>query len=110
MGQKDLVWLWCEVKSPPFTREGMREVGHLLRKLQAGLTLSMPHSRPMPSVGPRCHELRVRDTDHNWRIIYRIDDDCIPIAGVFAKKTEQTPEREIQTSKERLRRHDERSG
>jgi hypothetical protein len=37
------------------------EGGMLLRRLQRGETLSMPESRPMPTIGPRCHELRVDD-------------------------------------------------
>jgi phage-related protein len=31
----------------------------------------MPHSRPMPDIGERCHELRIVDVDATWRIIYR---------------------------------------
>ena len=53
----------------------------------------MPESPPMPSIGRCCHELRVRDAESRiaWRIIYRIDDDAIVIADVFAKKTQKTP-------------------
>jgi hypothetical protein len=29
----------------------------ILRRLQQGENLGMPHSRPMPSVGVHCHEL-----------------------------------------------------
>jgi len=59
------VWLQGEVKSPPFSRQGRLETGYLLRRLQQGDSLGLPHSRPMPGVGPRCHELRVRDEGHN---------------------------------------------
>ena len=79
----------------------------MLRFLQEGQVLSMPHSRPMPSIGPRCHELRVRDEKHNWRIIYRIDQDAIVIADVFAKTTQQTPKRVIDACRNRLARYDE---
>ena len=58
---KPLVWLEGEIKSPPFTQAARLEAGFLLRSLQQGEKLSLPHSRPMPSVGPRCHELRIRD-------------------------------------------------
>lgn len=70
---KPLVWLSGEVKTPPFSSEARIEAGFLLRKLQAGHVLAMPHSRPMPSIGPRCHELRIQDKDKTWRIVYRID-------------------------------------
>ena len=59
------------------------EAGYLLRMLQAGESLSMPQSRPMPSIGPRCHELRINDKDSTWRIIYRADEDAILILDVF---------------------------
>lgn len=57
----------------------------LLRRLQRGESLGMPHSRPMPGVGKRCHELRVGDPAANWRIVYRTDRDAIVIGAVFAK-------------------------
>lgn len=63
------------MKTPPFTDTARIETGVLLRQLQQGENLEMSHSRPMPSIGTRCHELRVRDIDKNWRIIYRIDDE-----------------------------------
>lgn len=76
------------------------------RRLQRGETLTMPHSRPMPSIGPHCHELRVRDRDLNWRLLYRVDPDAIVLVNVFAKKTQATSAHLIQTAKERLRRYD----
>ena len=76
---KPLVWLHGEIKTPPFGQTARLEAGFLLRQLQQGENLSMPQSRPMPSIGANCHELRVRDVEQNWRIIYRIDDDAILI-------------------------------
>jgi phage-related protein len=59
----------------------------LLRQLQQGQALSMPHSRPMPTIGARCHELRIVDGGTTWRIVYRVDPDAVVIAEVSAKKT-----------------------
>ena len=78
----------------------------LLRRLQRGENLGMPHSRPMPSVGARCHELRVCDENRNWRIFYRIDDDAIVIAEVFQKTSRQTPTAVIELCQRRLRNYD----
>ena len=103
---KPLVWLRGEVKTPPFSPAARLEAGALLRRLQAGETLSMPHSRPMPSIGSRCHELRVRDTEKTWRLVYRIDPDAIVLADVFQKTTQQTPARVIADCKRRLRLYD----
>lgn len=74
--------------------------------LQDGVSLVMPVSRPMPSIGPRCHELRVRDEKHNWRIIYRIDSDAIIVVHVFVKTTQKTPKQAIAICKARLAKHD----
>jgi hypothetical protein len=54
-----LIWLHGEIKTPPFTTEARVEAGTLLSRLQDGELLGMPHARPLPTIGPRCHELRV---------------------------------------------------
>lgn len=106
VNDKPLVWLHGEVKSPPFSCPARLAAGFLLRKLQRGDALSMPHARPMPSVGPQCHELRVHDENKTWRIIYRIDPDAIVICEVFEKKTPRTPKSVINVCQQRLRRYD----
>lgn len=107
MDDKPLVWLRGEVKTPPFSLEARIEAGMLLRRLQAGENLSLPHSRPMPTIGQRCHELRINDQSKTWRIIYRIDPDAIIILDVFSKTTRQTPQRVIDDCQRRLRLYDE---
>jgi phage-related protein len=103
---KPLVWLHGEVKTPPFSAEARVEAGVLLRRLQQGERLSLPHSRPIPSIGPRCHELRIPDADATWRIMYRLDPDAIIIVGVFSKKTQATPKHVIETCRGRLKAYD----
>ena len=107
---KPLVWLQSEIKTPPFSEAAPVEAGVLLRQLQRGELLSLPHSRPMPSIGNRCHELRVLDKDVSCRIIYRIDSDAIVIADVFSKKTTRTPTVAVERATRRLKRYDESSG
>ncbi len=103
---KPLAWLRGEVKSPPFSNDARIEAGYYLRLLQRGDKLSMPVSRPMRTIGSRCHELRIKDKDNTWRIIYRVDDDAIIIVEVFPKKTEQTPQSVVDKCKRRLRAYD----
>ena len=100
---KPLVWLSGEVKTPPFSQAARLEGGYLLRAFQRGDKLSMPLSRPMPSIGPRCHELRIVDERIGWRIVYRIDTDAIVILEVFEKKTRSTPHQVIEVCKRRLK-------
>ncbi|HET9982019.1 MAG TPA: type II toxin-antitoxin system RelE/ParE family toxin [Longimicrobiales bacterium] len=94
------------MKSPPLPAAARLEAGLLLRRLQRGESLGLPHSRPVPSVGRRCHELRIQDEAQTWRIVYRADADAIVILEVFSKKTQQTPRAVIESSRERLRRYD----
>lgn len=105
--RKPLFWLSGEIKTPPFTEAAKVEAGELLGRLQDGLSIGMPLSRPMPSIGARCHELRVRDEEHNWRIVYRIDQDAILVLAVFAKTTAKTPKHIIGACKGRLRAYDQ---
>ena len=105
-GDKPLVWLRGDIKTPPLSRDARLEAGVLLRRLQKGEALSMPHSRSMPSIGPHCHELRIPDRDQTWRIIYRIDPDAIIIVDVFSKKTRQTPVSVIESCQRRLKAYD----
>lgn len=109
VSQKDkpLAWLHGEVKTPPFSKAARIEAGYLLRELQRGKVLSLPHSRPMPTIGARCHELRVLDEGATWRIVYRIDRDTVVIAEVFAKKTARTPAAVLAASRRRLKEYDD---
>ncbi len=106
---RPLVWLRGEVKSPPFGPAARIGAGFLLRQLQRGNKLSLPHSRPMPRVGRRCHELRVPDNRVTWRIIYRTKVDAIVIGDVFSKKTETKADEVIKTCQRRFKERDDAS-
>ena len=103
---KPLVWMHGDVKTPPFSKVARLQAGFLLRLLQRGEKIALPHSRPMPSIGRRCHELRVSDEKVSWRIVYRIDEDAIVTLEVFSKKTGKTPKSIIDICKTRLREYD----
>ncbi|MDX2119662.1 MAG: type II toxin-antitoxin system RelE/ParE family toxin [Gemmatimonadota bacterium] len=107
---KPLVWLRGEIRTPPFSPKARLEAGLLLRRLQRGDGLGLPHSRPMPGIGRRCHELRVPDDRVTWRIVYRTDPDAIVIGEVFAKQTARTPEHVIASCRRRFKRYDEATG
>jgi phage-related protein len=106
MNGRALMILRGEIKTPPMSESTRREAGFLLRRLQQGELLALPHSRPMPGIGPRCHELRVNDENKTWRLIYRSDADAIIIVDVFEKKTQKTPRQIITNCQRRLRLYD----
>jgi phage-related protein len=66
----------------------------------------MPQSRPMPSIGRRCHELRIRDPNRIWRVVHRLNPDVIVIASVFPKTTAVTSAQDITKCKRRMSLYD----
>ena len=85
--------------------EAVREdLADAFARLEAGLSLSMPLSRPMPSIGPRVHELRFRDRSGIYRVIYFISiSKIIHVLCAFKKTTQKTEQRYLELAKERLR-------
>ena len=81
-----------------------RECGKAIFDLQKGQKLSMPLSRPMPSIAPGVEELRVRDRSGAYRAFYftRLAD-AVLIFHAFEKKTARTPPHEIELARKRLR-------
>ena len=106
---RPIAWLAEAWQTPPMSEDGRRQAGFLLRQLQQGESLAMPHSRQMSAIGRRVHELRIKDekAKATWRILYRIDDDMIVIVEWFDKDANRTPKRVIHTCKQRLARYDE---
>ncbi len=104
--RKPLVWLHGEVKTPPFTTAGRQEAGMLLRLLQEGESLGKPQAEPLPDVGLRCGALRIRDADHNWRIMYRVDADAVLVLDVYPKKTRKIPDEVVDRCNQRLKQYD----
>ena len=104
--ERPLIILHGDIKTPPLSAAARIEAGMLIRRLQRGQQLSMPVSRPMPSIGARCAELRITDENVIWRIVYRVDSDAVVVAEVFAKKTQATPKEVIDVCKKRFRAYD----
>jgi phage-related protein len=99
---KPLVWLRSAVKTPPFSGDARIEAGMLPRQLQRGDSITMPLSRPMPSIGKSCHELRIVDSNKTWRVVYCIHSLAIVVLHVFPKTTQQTPKSVIDLCQTRL--------
>ena len=102
---RPLVWLHGEIKTPPFSAQARLRTGFLLRMLQQVENLSMPDSRPMPSVGASCHALRIIDQSITWRILYYLTPDAVVILEVFKKKTRATPKNVLNAARERLSKY-----
>ena len=85
--------------------EGVREdLADALARLDEGQNLSMPLSRPMPSIGSGVHELRFRDRQGIYRVIYFIKRSReIWLLHAFKKKTQATPQEKIDLAKQRMK-------
>jgi len=60
----------------------------------------------MPSIGAKCHELRINDENQTWRIVYHVVTDAVVILDVFSKKTAATPVGVLTSCKRRLAAYD----
>ena len=86
------------------TKEIQEKLLILFRALEEGATLTMPVSRQMSGY-PGLKELRVRDTRGIVRVFYNVQQrDHIFVLHLFRKKTQKTPQQEIETAISRLKR------
>jgi phage-related protein len=73
-------------------------------RLDTGLMLSMPISRPMPSIGRGVHELRLKDQSGIYRLIYVfVGQGNLWLIHDFKKTMQQTPHKNIELAKKRLK-------
>lgn len=87
-----------------FPKEIKNKIGDLVLDLQNGKSLTMPESRPIPSVGQGSHEIRVKDSENQYRAFYYLKvKEKILVFHTFVKKTEKTLKREIDLGKKRLK-------
>lgn len=79
-----------------------RAIGSELRLLQSG---EKPlHARPMKTVGRGVWELRVREAGGQYRVIYVVKrNDRIYVLHAFQKKTQQTPQPDIELARARFK-------
>ena len=106
--RKGVMFIHGEIKTPPFSEIARHEAGELLGRLQDGELVRMPSSEPLPIVGNRCGALRIRDAQHNWRIMYRVDPTVVLVVDVYDKKTQKIPDEVIDRCKKRLQNYDEK--
>jgi phage-related protein len=86
------------------TKEVQEKLLILFRALEKGANLTMPVSRQMSGY-PGLKELRVRDARGIVRVFYYIQQrDHVFILHLFRKKTQKTPQQEIDTAVQRLKR------
>ncbi len=94
----------CSREIQDFPEDVKEDLADALARLDEGHNLSLPLSRPMPSIGSGVHELRFRDREGIFRVIYFIKRSGeIWLLHAFKKKTQQTPRENIELAKQRLK-------
>ena len=87
---------------PDTIREDLADA---IARLERGQQLSMPLSRPMPSIGKGVHELRLKDRSGNYRVVYVFAGAFrLWLLHAFKKTTQATSLQDIAIAKERLKR------
>ncbi len=88
-----------------FSKDVRMELGSALMKLQLGMKLGLPISRPMPDVFAGAYELRFRDASGIQRVLYYLkSQEAILVFHAFVKKSQKTPRSEIVLGQKRLQR------
>ncbi|MEP7272948.1 MAG: type II toxin-antitoxin system RelE/ParE family toxin [Acidobacteriota bacterium] len=87
-----------------FPEDIRRELGKAIFDLQRGRRLSMPLSRPMPSVAAGAEELRLKDRTGAYRVFYLAKlVDGVLVFHAFTKKVQKTPHRDMAMGQKRLK-------
>ncbi len=94
----------CSKEIEDFPEDVRGELVDVLARVNEGHNLSMPLSRPMPSIGKGVHELRFRDRAGIYRVIYvLLGAGETWLLHAFMKKTGTTPQQNIDLAKKRLK-------
>ena len=101
--QKDIIWLGSSKEDLlAFPREALHEAGFQLGQVQLG---SEPDNwKPFNEVGAGTKEIRVRDKDGIYRVLYVAKfDEAIYVLHCFQKKTESTAQADKEIARTRYR-------
>lgn len=83
--------------------EMKKDLGSILTKIQKGDDVGYPDVDSMRSVSPGCFEIRLKGTDGIYRAFCIIKTKYgVLVFHSFKKKTQKTPQKEIETGKKRL--------
>ena len=85
-----------------FPKEARREAGYHFDRVQRGL--DPDDWKPMTSIGRGVREIRIRDEEGAFRVIYVATlQNAVFVLHAFQKKTRQTSKRDIDLASTRFR-------
>ena len=94
----------CQRELEAFPDSVRGDLADAMARLDAGLTLSMPLSCSMPSIGRGTHELRLKDRSGAYRVVYAlVQRGAVHVLHAFKKKTQGTPLKNLELARKRLK-------
>src|SRR5205809_2839908 len=94
----------CAVEIARLPDEVRCDLADAVARLEVGLMLTMPLSRPMPSMGRGVHELRLKDRSGAYRVVYAlVQRGAVHVLHAFKKKTQGTPLKNLELARKRLK-------
>ena len=85
-----------------FPESARATAGFQLLQVQRGL--EPDDWKPMATIGPGVREIRIRDGSGAFRVIYLAKlEDRILVLHAFQKKTQKTPQKDIELAADRLK-------
>ncbi len=100
---KDIEFLGTSLEDVrSFPDDIKQDTGYQLHKVQIG---DMPDSyKPMSNIGSSVVEIRLKDSNGIYRVIYTAKfADTVYVLHAFTKKTQKTPQSDIDLAKSRLK-------
>ena len=84
-----------------FPDDAKQDAGYQLDRVQNGL--QPDDFKPMPTIGKGVEEIRVRDDNGTFRVIYTARlADAVYVLHAFQQKTQATSKRDIDLAKQRF--------
>ena len=84
------------------SKEDKKKIGEDIKTAQFGWPLGMPLIRKM---GDRLWEVRTNIKDGIVRIFFTVDENKMILVHSFVKKSQATPDRELETAKRRIKNY-----
>ena len=93
----------CQREINDLPQEMREDLADALARLDTGHSLSMPLSKPMPSIELGVHELRLKDRSGAYRVVYAlVTKGTVHVLHAFKKTTRGTPRRNLELAQQRL--------
>ena len=99
---KKITWLGTSRKDlADFPSDARRNAGHQLAQIQMGQQAA--DWKPMSTIGRGVEEIRIRQADGAFRVIYLAKRaEAVYVLHAFQKKTQQTPLSDVRLAQSRL--------